>query len=172
MKSINDLQAAVRNILANNGLTELSFEEPDELNDPTYIIWFDNDCRPYDDPVHKVRLEKDGITVELHARDFGNTVTVYDHDIDRIEWWEGIRANLLEVLGRDGRRRCPVCGKPLKGKRRYCGDNCRKLATPERTAEQVAKKANRNIRRLASLAAGKDKAYKEQLIKKYSIGQV
>ena len=78
MKSINDLQTAVRNILANNGLTELSFGEPDELNDPTYIIWFDNDCRPYDDPVQKVRLEEDGIAVELNARDFGNTVTVYD----------------------------------------------------------------------------------------------
>lgn len=171
MDNINDLRTAVRNILANNGLTELSFGEPDELNDPAYIIWFDNDCRPYDDPVQKVRLEEDGIAVELHARDFGNTVTVYDYDIDRIEWWEGIRANLLEVLGRDGRR-CPVCGKPLKGKRRYCGDNCRKFATPRPTAGEIAKKANMNIRRLASLAAGKDKAYKEQLIKKYSIGQV
>lgn len=172
MESINDLQTAVRDILANNGLTELSFGEPDELNDPTYIIWFDNDCQPYDDPVQKVRLEEDGISVEIYARDFGNTITVYDHDIDRIEWWEGIRANLLEMLGRDGRRRCPVCGKPLKEKRRYCGYDCRKLVTSERTVEQFVKKANRNIRRLASLAAGKDKAYKELLIKKYSIGQV
>ena len=172
MESIKDLQKAVRDILVNNGLTELSLGEPDELDDPTYIVWYDRHCKPNDDPVLKVFLEDTGIAVEVEARDFGNTVTVYDYDIDRREWWEGIRANLLEVLGRDGRRRCPVCGKPLKGNRRYCGSDCRKLAAPIPTAEQVVKKANRNIRRLANLAAGKDKAYRKQLLKEYSIGQV
>ena len=34
------MQADVRNILVNNGLTELSLGEPDELEDPTYIIWY------------------------------------------------------------------------------------------------------------------------------------
>ena len=33
MKRIEDLQADVRNILVNNGLTELSLGEPDELED-------------------------------------------------------------------------------------------------------------------------------------------
>lgn len=172
MESINDLQKAVRDILVNNGLTELSLGEPNELNDPTYIVWYDRHCKPNDDPVLKVFLENTGIAVEVEARGFGNTVTVYDYDIDRREWWEGIRDNLLEVLGRDGRRRCPVCGKPLKGNRRYCGSDCRKLAAPKPTAEQVVKKANRNIRRLASLAAGKDKAYRKRLVKEYSTGQV
>lgn len=171
MDSIKDLQAAIRDILVNNGLTELSFGEPDELNDPTYIVWYDRHCEPNDDPVSRVLLEDTGIAVEVEARGFGNTVTVYDYDIDRREWWEGIRANLLEVLGRDGRHRCPVCGKPLKGNRQYCSD-CRKLATPKPTVEQVVKKANRNIRRLASLVAGKDKAYRKQLVKEYSIGQI
>lgn len=172
MENIKDLQTAVRDILVNNGLSELSFGKPDELNDPTYIVWYDRHCEPNDDPVTKVFLEGTGIAVEVEARSFGNMITVYDYDIDRREWWEGIRANLLEVLGRDGRRRCPVCGKPLKGNRRYCSGGCRELAMPERTVEQLAKKANRNIRYLASLAAGKNKAYKERLIKKYSIGQV
>ena len=170
MNSIKDLQKAVRNILVNNGLTELSLEDTGELEDPTYIIWFDNDCQPYEDPVLKVCIEETGIAVELDARNFGNTVTVYDYDIDRNEWWEGIRANLLEVLERDGRRRCPACGRPLKGNRRYCSDECRKLIVPEPTTEQVVKKANRNIRRLAALAAGKDKAYKKRLIEKYTDG--
>lgn len=170
MKRIEDLQAAVRDILVNNGLMELSLGEPDELNDPTYIIWYDNDCQPYEDPVQKVCIEEDGIAVELYARNFGNTVTIYDYDIDRIEWWEGLRANLLEVLGRDGRRRCPACGRPLRRKRQYCSNDCRRLMAPEPTVEQVVAEANRNIRRLAGLAAGKDKAYKKRLIEKYTVG--
>ena len=28
------------------------------------------------------------IAVEVEARSFGNTITVYDYDIDRIEWWK------------------------------------------------------------------------------------
>lgn len=39
MDCIKDLQDAIRNILVNNGLTELCLGEPDELDDPTYIIW-------------------------------------------------------------------------------------------------------------------------------------
>ncbi len=170
MKRIEDLQSAVRNILVNNGLTELSLGEPDELNDPTYIIWYDRHCEPNDDPVSKVLLEETGIAVEVQARSFGSTITIYDYDIDRIEWWEGICANLLEVLERDGRRRCPVCGKPLKGTRKYCSVECRKIMMPELTVEQVVEKANRNIRELAGLVAGKDKAYRKQLIEKYIIG--
>ncbi|MCO7114012.1 hypothetical protein NIB75_19715 [Bacteroides uniformis] len=56
----------------------------------------------------KVYLENEGIAVEVEARSFGNTITVYDYDIDRIEWWKGIHANILEVLERDGKRRCPA----------------------------------------------------------------
>ena len=41
MDCIKDLQDAIRNILVNNGLTELCLGEPDELDDPTYIIWYD-----------------------------------------------------------------------------------------------------------------------------------
>ena len=84
MKRIEDLQSAVRNILVNNGLTELSLGEPYELNDPTYIIWYDRHCEPNDDPVSKVLLEETGIAVEVQARSFGSTITIYDYDIDRI----------------------------------------------------------------------------------------
>ena len=37
MDCIKDLQDAIRNILVNNGLTELCLGEPDELDDPTYM---------------------------------------------------------------------------------------------------------------------------------------
>lgn len=47
---------------------------------------------------------------------------------------------------------------------------CRDFMTPGPTVEQVAEKANRNIRKLASLAAGKDKAYRKRLIEKYTVG--
>ena len=171
MSDIERLQECVRNILINNGLTELSLGEPDELNDPAYIVWYDRHCQPNDDPVLTVRLEEGGnISVEVEARNFGNTVTVYDYDIDRIEWWESIRANMLEVLERDGKHRCPACGKPVKGKSKYCSAGCRDSMTPGPTVEQVAEKANRNIRKLASLAAGKDKAYRKRLIEKYTVG--
>lgn len=41
---------------------------------------------------------------------------------------------------------------------------------PELTEERVVKKTNRNIRELAGLAAGKDKAYRKRLIEKYTVG--
>lgn len=85
MDCIKDLQDAIRNILVNNGLTELCLGEPDELDDPTYIIWYDRHCEPHEDPVLKVYLENEGIAVEVEARSFGNTITVYDYDIDRID---------------------------------------------------------------------------------------
>lgn len=140
MDCIKDLQDAIRNILVNNGLTELCLGEPDELDDPTYIIWYDRHCEPHEDPVLKVCLEDEGIAVEVEARSFGNTITVYDYDIDRIEWWKGIHANILEVLERDGKRRCPACGRTVKGKQRYCGAGCRDFMTPGPTVEQVAEK--------------------------------
>ena len=141
MDCIKDLQDAIRNILVNNGLTELCLGEPDELDDPTYIIWYDRHCEPHEDPVLKVYLENEGIAVEVEARSFGNTITVYDYDIDRIEWWKGIHANILEVLERDGKRRCPACGRTVKGKQRYCGAGCRDFMTPGPTVEQVAEKS-------------------------------
>ena len=170
MKKIEDLQVAIRNILVNNGLTELSLGEPDELEEPTYIIWYDRHCDPNNDPVSKVCLEETGISVEVEARSFGGTITVCDYDIDRIEWWEGIHVNILEVLERDGKCRCPVCGRPIKGNRKYCSAECRKIMMPELTVEQVVEKANRNIRELAGLAAGKDKAYRKRQIEKYTVG--
>ena len=170
MNSIENLQTAIRNILTSNRLTELCLGEPGELEDPTYIIWYDRHCEPNEDPVLKVCLEDEGIAVEVEARSFGNTITVYDYDIDRIEWWEGIHANILEVLERDGKRRCPACGRTVKGKQRYCGTGCRDFMIPGPTVEQVAEKANRNIRKLASLATGKDKAYRKRLIEKYTVG--
>ena len=88
MDCIKDLQAAIRSILVNNGLAELCLGEPDELDGPTYIIWYDRHCEPNEDPVLKVCLEDEGIAVEVEARSFGNTITVYDYDIDRIEWWK------------------------------------------------------------------------------------
>ena len=73
MNSIENLQTAIRNILTSNRLTELCLGEPGELEDPTYIIWYDRHCEPNEDPVLKVCLEDEGIAVEVEARSFGNT---------------------------------------------------------------------------------------------------
>ena len=122
------LIASIATILRNNDLTALAFGDYDELNDPTYVIWWDRHGDPYEDPVIRVALEDGDLSVEVEARDFGNTVALFSSDIDREEWWRGIRDNMLEVLQRDGRRRCPVCGKVLAGEDEYCSDECRRQA--------------------------------------------
>lgn len=129
MNNISDLTASISVILKNNNLSELSLDNMDELSDPTYIIWWDNNCTPYEDPVIKVTSNEDGLSFEVDARDFGNTITVQDYDIDRLEWWQGIHANILEVLQRDGTPRCSVCGKPLEVNQQFCSDTCRKFTT-------------------------------------------
>ena len=108
MNNISNIMAAIVAILRNNGLTELSLENYDELNDPAYIIWFDDDGTPYDDPAIKVIVENSEIPVEVEARDFSNNVILQDYEIDRLEWWQGIHACVLEVLENDGKRRCPA----------------------------------------------------------------
>ncbi len=142
--------ASVTAILTNNNLSELSLGDIDELTDPTYVIWYDNHGAPYDDPIIKVIRDGEGLAFEVDARDFGNTVTVQDYDVDRLEWWQGIHDNILEVLQRDGKRRCPVCGKPLKGRQRFCTDTCRQSMTPLPTVKEVTEIANRRIRTLVN----------------------
>lgn len=169
MNNISNLTASVTAILKNNNLNEFSLGDIDELSDPTYIIWWDNHGTPYEDPVIKVTSNGDGLSFEVEARDFDNTITVRDCDIDRLEWWQGIHANLLEVLQRDGVCRCPACGKPLKDQHKYCSENCRKFATPPPTAQSIAKLANRHIRQLIGQIAGTDRKLEKELIKTHII---
>lgn len=124
--NMKDAIASIMAILRNNNLTELAFGDYDELNDPTYVFWWDNHGTPYEDPVIKIALEDDDLAIEVEARDFGNIVTLSSSDIDREERWQGIRDNVMEVLQRDGRRRCPACGKVLAGEDESCSDECRR----------------------------------------------
>lgn len=169
MNNINNLMASIAAILTHNNISELSLGDIDELNDPTYVIWYDNHGTPYDDPVIKVMRDDEGLSFEVDARDFGNTITVQDYDIDREEWWKGIRDNMLEVLQRDGIRRCPACGKPLKGHQQFCSDTCRKFMAPPPTLHEVTEMANSRIRQLIEQIAGTDRKLKKELIQKYSI---
>lgn len=95
MDNISNIMAAIVAILRNNGLTELSLGDYAEQEDPTFIIWFDNDGTPYDDPAIKVIVENSDISVEVEARDFSNNVTLQDYEIDRLEWWQGLHAGVL-----------------------------------------------------------------------------
>ena len=168
MDNISNIMASVVAILTNNGLTELSLEY-NELNDPAYVIWYDNDGYPYDDPVVKVMVEDSEITVEVEAREFGNTVTLQSHEIDRLEWWQCIHASVLEVLEQDGKRRCPACGKPLRARQKYCSESCRKFAVPQPSVEEIAEKANKHIHQLIARIAKCDRKLKRQLTGKYII---
>ena len=142
MNNISNLTASISTILKNNNLHELSFGDVTELSDPTYIIWWDNNGTPYEDPVIKVTSDNDGLSFEVDARDFGDTVTVQDYDIDRLEWWQGIHANMLEVLQRDEVPRCLACGKPLNDHRQFCSDTCRQFASFASTTQDIAKMTN------------------------------
>lgn len=133
MNNISNLKASITAILVNNNLDELSLGEPGQLNDPTSVIWYDNHGIPYDDPVIKVIRDNSGLSLEVAARDFDDTVTIQDHDIDRLEWWCGIHANVLEILERDGKRRCPSCGKLLKGRQQFCSEECHRSTIPSPT---------------------------------------
>lgn len=169
MDNISNIMAAIVAILKNNGLTELSLENYDELNDPAYIIWFDDDGTPYDDPVIKVIVENSEISVELEARNFSNNVTLQDYEIDRLEWWQGIHTCVLEVLENDSKRRCPACGKPLRARQKYCSETCRKFAMPQPTPQKVAELANKRIQKLIARIAQGNRKLRAELIEKYTV---
>ena len=126
MNNINEIKASILAIFHNNNLSELSFGYPDELDYPTYVIWYDNQGTPYDDPIVKIALQNTELSFKVDARDFGNTITIYEDNINSEEWWQGIHDNILEVLERDGHPRCPVCGKFLEAHQKYCSDACQK----------------------------------------------
>lgn len=169
MDNISNIMAAIVAILKNNGLTELSLENYDELNDPAYIIWFDDDGTPYDDPVIKVIVENSEISVELEARNFSNNVTIQAYEIDRLEWWQCIHACVLEVLENDGKRRCPACGKPLRARQKYCSETCRKFAMPQPAPQKVAELANKRIQKLIARIAQGNRKLKRSLTEEYFI---
>lgn len=169
MNNISDTMASIVAIFTNNGLTELSLANYDELNDPAYVIWFDNDRVPYDDPVVKIMLEDTQLSVEVEARNFSNNITLQDYEIDRLEWWRCLHASVLEVLEQDGKHRCPACGKILKGQQKCCSETCRKFIAPAPTIHEVAELANNRINQLAGRIAGSNRKLKNELIEKYSI---
>ena len=169
MDNISNIMAAIVAILKNNGLTELSLENHDELNDPAYIIWFDDDGTPYDDPVIRVIVENSEISVELEARNFSNNVTIQAHEIDRLEWWQGLHACVLEVLENDGKRRCPACGKPLRARQKYCSATCRKFAMPQPAPQEIAELANQRIQKLIARIAQGNRKLRAELIEKYIV---
>lgn len=169
MDNISNIMAVIVAILKNNGLTELSLENYDELNDPAYIIWFDDDGTPYDDPVIKVIVENSEISVELETRNFSNNVTLQDYEIGRLEWWQGIHACVLEVLENDGKRRCPACGKPLRARQKYCSETCRKFAMPQPAPQKVAELANKRIQKLIARIAQGNRKLRAELIEKYTV---
>lgn len=162
MDNISNIMAAIVAIFKNNGLTELSFGDYDELSDLAYIIWFDGDGTPYDDPVVKVMVE---------ARNFSNNAEIQDYEIDRLVWWKSIHANVLEVLEQDGKRRCPSCGKPLRARQNYCSATCRKFAAPQPTAQKITELANKRIRQLIARIAQGDRKLKRTLTEKFIIKQ-
>lgn len=169
MDNISNIMAAIVAILKNNGLTELSLGDYAEQDDPTFIIWFDNDGTPYDDPVIKVIVADSEVSVEVEARNFTNNATIQAYEIDRLEWWQNIHTSVLQVLENDGKRRCPACGKPLRARQKYCSETCRKFAMPQPTAQEIAELANKRIQKLIAHIAQGNRKLKRSLTEEYTI---
>lgn len=169
MDNISNIMAAIVAILKNNGLTELSLGDYAEQDDPTFIIWFDNDGTPYDDPVIKVIVADSEVSVEVGARNFTNNATIQAYEIDRLEWWQGLHTGVLGILEKDGKRRCPACGKPLRARQKYCSEICRKFAMPQPTPQKVAELANKRIQKLIARIAQGNRKLKRSLTEEYTI---
>lgn len=169
MDNISNIMAAIVAILKNNGLTELSLGDYAEQDDPTFIIWFDNDGTPYDDPVIKVIVADAEVSVEVEARNFTNNATIQAYEIDRLEWWQGLHTGVLGILEKDGKRRCPACGKPLRARQKYCSETCRKFAMPQPTPQEIAELANKRIQKLITRIAQGNRKLKRSLTEEYTI---
>lgn len=92
------LLASIKELLTTNNLSVLDFGDPDEQTEPVYIIWYEHDV-PHDDPVLKVFLDGDGLSLEIDAREFGNTIRLYEDDFaHEVNWLSGIRDNVIEAL--------------------------------------------------------------------------
>lgn len=152
MTDINKVKVAMAAILINNHLSELVLDDPDELDDPVRVVWYDKDNYPYEDYVTKVMWDGKELSLEVEANEFPEHETLYEYDFafTNVEWLSGIRDNMLETLRNQGLNPCPVCGKPLKGRQRYCSDACRKTAAPPPTVQEVIDTANRRIRTLVN----------------------
>lgn len=157
-------------ILRNNNLTELTLVIDEDEDDTTYVIWYDEDGYPYDDPVTKVLLEEDALCLEVAAREFKDPERL-DCDafpFKHAPWLESIRENMLEMLERDGQRRCPFCGKIAADQQRYCSQECRELDNPP-TPQQVAEVANKRIDELIDRIAQNEGELRRTLSEKYTI---
>lgn len=139
-----------------------------EQEDPTFIIWFDNDGTPYDDPAIKVIVENSEISVEVEARDFSNNVTLQDYEIDRLEWWQGLHAGVLRILETDGKRRCPACGNRFVPGRNTAPRPAGIRNAPADTAK-VVELANKRIQKLIACIAQGNRKLKRSLTEEYFI---
>lgn len=94
------LLASIKELMTSNNLTEVDLSQLDEdQTEPVYVIWQDRRCDLYDDPVLKVLLDEDSLSLEVDARDFGNTIRLYEDDFaHEVNWLTGIRDNMIEVL--------------------------------------------------------------------------
>lgn len=94
------LLASIKDLMTSNNLTEVDLSVLDaEQTELAYVIWYDNDATPYDDPVLKVLLDEDSLSLEVDARNFGNTIRLYEDDFaHKVNWLSCIRDNMIEVL--------------------------------------------------------------------------
>ncbi len=137
-----EITASIVRILANNNLQEL--EIPEEIEEPTYVVYFGDHGEGYDCPVKKVCIEDGALSLLVEFDEDGEGV-IYASDLGcrNLDWLNGIRENILSTLELTYKRICYECGKPMdegycidSGREYFCSDEClHKRYTPEEWAE-------------------------------------
>lgn len=106
MREIKIERELLKRVLVENNITELSFGDIDELADPTYIIWFDKDCLPHEDPVIAIRLENNNLCLVINARESEEHIDLEENSSDFVfendQWLYQILGNVVEVLEKQG----------------------------------------------------------------------
>jgi sulfite reductase alpha subunit-like flavoprotein len=93
-----EITAQIVALMKENNLEELEFDE-DKLEDPTYVLWANNDGDWYESIVKKVSLVS-GSGIVLYCDDENGTaiMNLFDLACQHLDWLENIRKNIIQTL--------------------------------------------------------------------------
>lgn len=141
---------SIATIFANNNLDELEISE--EIDDPAYVVYFDDNGAGYDCKVHKVYIENGQLSLFVINDDDDIQAMVYSSELgcENLDWLNNIRKDILFTLGLKYKRICSECGKPMdegycidSGMEYFCSDEClHKHYTPEEWKEMYGEGDN------------------------------
>lgn len=88
----NDIIEAIRQLLHDHAMNEIRFPDENE-HDPVWIIWFNDDCEPYECWVSGIEVTDKGLTVFATMKDSYEEVTCdapFELGASNIDWLNGM----------------------------------------------------------------------------------